>query len=91
MNGHSLLLAFDSDEPEFVRGFECGRIWAEIRGNEDIVLGPYTMHSSNAEMAIRIAEACGRIASSEEIDETRIDVVFVVDPDALAADSKEGT
>lgn len=77
-----LLLAFDTDDPEFVRGFECGRIWSELRSCEDTALGPYTMHASNAEMAIRIAEASGRIASSEELDATRIDVVFVVDPDA---------
>jgi hypothetical protein len=84
MSEYGLLLAFDSDDPEFIRGFECGRIWSEIRSCEDIALGPYTMHASNAEMAIRIAEACGRIARSEEIDDTRIEVVFVVDPDAEA-------
>lgn len=30
---HALLLAFDTDAPEFARGFEAGRVWANGRSS----------------------------------------------------------
>ena len=80
-SGHGLLLPFDCDDPEFVRGFECGHVWTEVRNCEDVAVGPYTMHAANAEMAIRIAEATGRLATSEEVGNEWIQVVFVMNPE----------
>jgi hypothetical protein len=53
--GHELVLPFDSDDPEFCRGFECGRMWEAVKH------GPceFTIASVNAEMVLRIAEAAG--------------------------------
>jgi len=53
---YSLLLRFDSDEPEFTRGFEVGQIWERLK-HESIFDGP--VHAENAEMVMRIAEAVG--------------------------------
>lgn len=46
-------LTFDSQNPEFLRGFEAGLIWsyAYNLGALDAVI-----HSSNAEMVMRICE-----------------------------------
>jgi hypothetical protein len=54
----SLLLAFDSDHPEFVRGFEAARLWEHARADH----APWerTVHATNTEMVMRIAEATGR-------------------------------
>lgn len=51
-----LVLAFDSDDPEFARGVEIGSMWTEVEENgrcERMIRG------NNAEMAMRIAEAKG--------------------------------
>jgi hypothetical protein len=59
---YGLLLGFDTDDPQFTRGFELGRIW-EIAKTFD---GPFEeiVHGVNAEMLIRIARRptgrCGR-------------------------------
>lgn len=64
---YALLLSFDSDDPEFTRGFEAGRVWQELvictRAYHDGVPRAEepcehnaTVHFTNAEMMIRIAE-----------------------------------
>jgi hypothetical protein len=75
MAGHSLVLPFDSDDPRFARGFEAGRLWALLCSDpespvEELVRG------SNAEMFLRMAEATGRGVSSEEVDDTWIQIRF---------------
>jgi len=52
---YTLALAFDSDDPEFTRGFAAGIIWAETAN------GPWEgpVDGCNAEMVMRIAEARG--------------------------------
>lgn len=51
-----LVLAFDTDDPEFVRGVEVGRLWELLDHAGEAEL---TIHGTNAEMAMRIAEAKG--------------------------------
>jgi hypothetical protein len=65
MDGHSLLLPFDTDDPEFARGFEAGRIWALLQHDPD---QPHevVVHAANAEMAIRMGEATGRRVQGRE-------------------------
>lgn len=84
--GHGLLLPFDVDESEFVRGFECGRVWANlkiIKSNDIESPAPdgtvtFTVHWSNAEMMLRIGEALGMTCRAEPLDETFCDAVFDV-------------
>jgi|GEM_PF-667005 len=66
MDGHSLLLAFDTDDREFVRGFEVGRIWALLRLAPDEPVEEYA-HATNAEMILRLGEATGRQVESDEL------------------------
>lgn len=60
-----LVLPFDTDNPEFARGFEAGRIWAALRHDD----GPMnvTAHAINAEMLIRMAEADNRTVIAGEV------------------------
>lgn len=47
----ALSLPFDSDEREFVRGFQCGAIWGRVRPCPTILV-----YAENAEMLARIRE-----------------------------------
>lgn len=53
----SLVLSFDSDDPEFTRGFEAGSLWERMKNREHPIHQMF--HSNNAEMAMRMAEAQG--------------------------------
>ena len=64
---YELVLKFDSDSPEFARGVEIGVMWATLREN----LGPlyFVIHSSNVEMAMRVAERSGRAFEGAEMSQ----------------------
>lgn len=63
-----LILAFDSDSEEFVRGFEAGRIWVLMEENPDKLTG-LIFHSVNAEMVLRMIEAKGLDITVEFTDD----------------------
>jgi hypothetical protein len=75
MNAYGALLAFDTDDPTFARGFEMGRLWETLGQplDEPLVM---TFHACNIEMILRIAEARGVDAQSEDLDATWIEVTF---------------
>lgn len=82
MSGHSLLLPFDVDEPEFIRGFECGHVWTKLRETDEL---SFTVHWTNAEMMLRVAEALGLEVQAEPLDDAWTEVTFageVVDANA---------
>jgi hypothetical protein len=66
VDGHSLLLPFDTDGAEFARGFEAGRLWTLLREQPDEEFEA-NVSVENAEMVLRIAEATGRSVQSEEL------------------------
>lgn len=70
VGGFGLALAFDSDDPEFCRGVEAGRLWEQLKTEETV---EQTIHATNAEMAIRMCEALDREFSAEELDETWVE------------------
>lgn len=73
--GHSLALAFDTDSPEFCRGVEVGRLWEQLNGDPDETV-EQTLHASNAEMVLRMADATDRPVTSTEVGNDWIEVVF---------------
>jgi hypothetical protein len=73
----SLLLSFDTSGGEFARGFEVGRLWANLRGDPTTTLSEY-VHASNLEMLLRIGEATGRPVLTEDVDETWVVATFGV-------------
>lgn len=73
---YKLVLPFDTDEPEFVRGFEAGRLYERVKENEDDKI-EQTIHTENTEMAIRIAEAMDRSFSAHVLDDNWVSVTFL--------------
>ncbi len=53
-----LLLPFDTDNIEFARGFEAGRIWTLMDENPDKLTG-LIFHAENSEMILRMIEKKG--------------------------------
>jgi len=74
-----MLLPFDTDEPEFARGFEAGRLWTLLREQPDQELEA-NVSVENAEMVMRIAEATGRHVRSEELGSGWLHVHFGAPP-----------
>lgn len=72
---HSLLLSFDTEDGEFARGFEAGRVWALLRAHPDEKVEEY-VHAANAEMLLRMGEATGRAVRAEDVDDTWVLVTF---------------
>jgi hypothetical protein len=60
------LLSYDSDELEFARGFEAGRLWALLDGSRETEITQY-VRVTNVEMVMRMAETTGRRAQSTEL------------------------
>ena len=55
---YSLILPFDTDNDEFVRGFEAGRIWVLMEENPMKLTG-MIFHAVNSEMVMRMLESKG--------------------------------
>jgi hypothetical protein len=72
---YRLVHAYDSDDPEFVRGAEVGALEAKVQLLGDVVIHD-VMRRSNEEMVRRIAEGAGRAWSAQPIDETWMDVTL---------------
>lgn len=70
-----LVLPFDSDHPEFTRGFECGQLWQRMTAGEDI--HDQLAHASNAEMVMRMAEALDYNFRAEAADEEWITLTLL--------------
>lgn len=62
----SLVLPFDTDDSEFCRGVEAGRLWEQLKTGEEV---EQTIHATNSEMAIRMCESLEREFSAEVLDD----------------------
>ena len=65
-NTWELVLAFDTDSPEFVRGFEAGKLWHRLQEPGEV---EQLLHTENAEMIMRMAEATGRTFTGENVSD----------------------
>lgn len=63
-----MILPFDTDDEDFVRGFECGRIWTLMAENPYALTG-LIFHAVNAEMVLRMIEAKGLELTVEFTDD----------------------
>jgi hypothetical protein len=75
--GHSLLLAFDTDCPQFARGFELGRLWQLLQDDGDEAV-EQIIHADTAEMVLRMGEALDRLVQAEPLDDHWMRVLFLV-------------
>jgi 1,2-phenylacetyl-CoA epoxidase PaaB subunit len=81
----NMLLPFDTDDEQFSRGFEAGRVWDFVGraiADEELPTHTVTVHAANAEMFLRMAEVQGVSIRWEDIDETWAEVTFGEDTDA---------
>ena len=62
-------LRFDTDDHEFVRGFEIGVLWERLSVDPECEI---TVHASNAEMVMRVAKAVGCQFSGRDLGDDRI-------------------
>lgn len=75
MAAYGCVLAFDTDDPEFVRGVELGKLYETLRLRPDERV-EQTIHIVNAEMALRVGEALGRAVASVELDDRWMTVTY---------------
>jgi hypothetical protein len=61
-----LVLAFDTDDPQFARGFEAGRLAGRMEHEHRI---EQILSVDNAEMVMRIAEWLGWTFSGQPLDD----------------------
>lgn len=64
-------LRFDTDDPEFARGFEIGIMWERLSSTGSCHMA---VSATNAEMVIRVAKAFGCQFSGRELGEDRISI-----------------
>ena len=72
---HSLALAFDTDDPEFCRGVELGKLYETLRLRPGECI-EQTIHATNAEMALRLGESLGREVTGRELDDHWLAVTY---------------
>ena len=64
-------LRFDTDDPEFLRGFEIGVLWERLNASGWCHMA---VSASNAEMVMRVAQVAGCEFSGQEIGNDRISI-----------------
>ena len=74
--GYNLVLQFDTDSKEFTRGVEIGLLWAELFISKPQTFEA-TLHLSNCEMLMRVAETLGYTVSIKELDDTWLEATFI--------------
>lgn len=72
VTSYDMVLAFDSDDPEFARGFEAGRLWERIKNDQ--TTWDEIVHGSNAEMVMRMCESQERTFRAEDCDDNYVQV-----------------
>jgi hypothetical protein len=80
---YSLVLAFDTDDPEFTRGFEAGQIWERLERDG------YTsqlVSAGNAEMVMRMADKHGLKFTAEDVGYEWLQVTVGEPKDRAEAD-----
>lgn len=68
----SLYLQFDSDDPEFTRGWEGGKLFERMHWDPEPI--DQTIHNTNTEMVMRMCEKLGREFRATELDDTWTEV-----------------
>ena len=66
---YTLALAFDSDSPEFARGFEAGIVYSRSRAGLGQPGESEMVHASNTEMFMRMSEALDKPFLVEILDD----------------------
>ena len=65
------VLQFDSDDPEFQRGFEIGILWERLSTDGACHMA---VSASNTEMVLRVAQAFDCVFSGQELADDQISI-----------------
>jgi len=65
------VLQFDSDDPEFQRGFEIGILWERLSTDGACHMA---VSASNTEMVLRVAKAFDCVFSGQELADDQISI-----------------
>lgn len=63
------ILEFDTDESEFARGFEAGRLWGFLLDHDSDQLDGQPFHATNVEMVLRMLDATGHDGVTAEFSD----------------------
>ena len=66
INDMELVLGFDTDDPQYARGFEAGMLWERMNAEHHLVAD---IHATNTEMVMRMAEAKGFSFVAEDLND----------------------
>lgn len=66
----TLMLKYDTEHPEFARGFQCGMIWQLLHGGVHEFEIP--VYLTNTEMVMRMAEAAGYTYTARYEDDSEL-------------------
>ena len=73
---YRLVLLFDTDEPEFARGWEAAIVWAALKQIDPWDSHEAQVHGENVEMMLRIAEATHRPLTTHDSDADWFECLF---------------
>jgi hypothetical protein len=73
MDSEDFLLEFDTPSEDFMRGFECGEIWACLA--DDVECLTAIISASNALMVMRMADATGYSFEALELPQSVVDAL----------------
>ncbi len=65
------VLHFDTDDPEFQRGFEIGILWERLSADGACHMA---VSASNAEMVLRVAKVFDCVFSGQELADDQISI-----------------
>ena len=65
------VLQFDTDDPEFQRGFEIGILWERLSADGACHMA---VSASNTEMVLRVAKAFDCVFSGQELADDHISI-----------------
>jgi hypothetical protein len=73
---YGLVLPFDSDDPEFTRGFEAGMLYMSL-GDKHVTKITQLLHVENAEMVIRMCELFDWSFTAEDLSDEWLQITLV--------------
>ena len=77
---YNLVFKFDTDNPEFARGFEIGRLYTTVSdslyGVGELETAGFTIHNENTELVMRVAERFNLSFIATEVDDNFTSVLL---------------
>lgn len=66
-NQYRLVMPFLSDDPQFARGFECGKLYRQMLDGKPLIRDPGTYHQANMDQIQIMTGHCGYTVENVEV------------------------